>query len=804
MTDKKLQLLQLLQQQREDRAIDRAQWRRAAEARKAVEKGWQSRTRYGRQLFQQAAAYCAAAIDRRLSWYLLVPSRAGYHAAALPVLVKLFDPKRITAICLPVLIDRITEPISWEDMAAKLGRALEVEIALRAMRKQIGPSWVDELLRSDRSRLLGMDKRLLQRFGAAGYCWTRAEQFEVGALVLDCVAEKSQLLKISVRPDGQKMLAPTSLALEIIARCPPSELNPSYPPMVCPPRRWTGLVAGGLMETDEELIRPSRTARGLPYRTAMGHLWGIDLSLVYQGVNALQAVTLRVDPDMARTQWETWQAGMKRGLWAAGPAPAAFPTKPRGATEEVVKEWKIQYRRCLEVERKEKGRRLRISQALTAAVEVAGRPIWQAQFLDHRGRCYARNKLCTHQGPDNEKALLEFANGEPIKEADARWMLIAAANHHGCGRVTWAERIDYGSSLREDMRAIAAAPIDNAGLWRDAADPWQFLQVALAWSAWEIDRSAPVYCPIRMDQTTSGPGILAVLLRDQRLATLCNMAGTEPADLYLVVLDRVRREVERLAFQGDQHQQRHAATLAPLVGRAQMKTAVMSAPYGASLLGLQRNLMEWLIQEQGRGRQEFRERVMAPARFLAPIIYNEAKAVMGPSMELRLWLNQLGTTVLKTGKPVQWTTPAGLLVSCGERARKWRSIKTEIHGKWFVASLAEVDPKAPLSANETRRALVANVIHSLDGALVTRIAAKAGAAGVPLLANHDCFATLPSRAGWLHQQLRAETRAIYQEDQLGRIVTEIAARAQVPVPPGLPVVGDLDPATIGINSYLYG
>ena len=351
------------------------------------------------------------------------------------------------------------------------------------------------------------------------------------------------------------------------------------------------------------------------------------------------------------------------------------------------------------------------------------------------------------------------------------------------------------------MRQVASSPLDHLELWRDTKDPWQFLQAALAWCAWEADRSAPVYLPVRMDQTTSGPGILAALQRDRRMALACNMTGEEPQDLYLVILARVKEELARLSFQGDEREQRYAPMLLEIVGRGQVKTACMAAPYGARVLGVKDDLVAWLTQQQGSA--SFAERVLRPASLLTKVIWDEAKAVNKNGLALRTWINKLATEIVKTGKPVQWTSPSGLLVSCGERGNRLSTIRTQISGTWHVATLAEACSNAPISAMAVRKSITANLIHSFDAATVHRVASSCGALGIPLLSTHDCFATTPSRASELHQLLLDVTGSTYEQDHLSRVVEEMARRGEVRLPKGLPMVGDLDPFTIGSNPYLY-
>ena len=87
------------------------------------------------------------------------------------------------------------------------------------------------------------------------------------------------------------------------------------------------------------------------------------------------------------------------------------------------------------------------------------------------------------------------------------------------------------------MLAAAADPLGKLELWRNAADPWQYLQLCRGLKeALETGRTG---VPIRLDQTTSGCGILSTLVRDAKVARMCNIIGKTPRDLYTRIAEKV-------------------------------------------------------------------------------------------------------------------------------------------------------------------------------------------------------------------------------------------------------------------------
>ena len=74
---------------------------------------------------------------------------------------------------------------------------------------------------------------------------------------------------------------------------------------------------------------------------------------------------------------------------------------------------------------------------------------------------------------------------------------------------------------------------------------------------------------------------------------------------------------------------------------------------------------------------------------------------------------------------------------------------------------------------------------------------------MPLLTNHDCFATDPANAEWLHRTLLSEFRALYATDWLGAIAEEIRCSAGLKELPPPPPRGALEIGEIGENPYLF-
>ena len=188
-------------------------------------------------------------------------------------------------------------------------------------------------------------------------------------------------------------------------------------------------------------------------------------------------------------------------------------------------------------------RRVKIERSLQAAEELAGRHVWQSRaHTDYRGRMYTGNKFVTTQGQDHEKAQLSFLptnTNQDSTETAARRLLLA---HYGMSRKSWSERLTWAENHLYQMMAAARGPLNRLELWRDASDPWQFLQCCIGLR--DTVREQRTGCPVRFDQTTSSCGILAALTRNARIGRACSLHGTTPHDLYEEVAAEVTKHLK--------------------------------------------------------------------------------------------------------------------------------------------------------------------------------------------------------------------------------------------------------------------
>ena len=512
------------------------------------------------------------------------------------------------------------------------------------------------------------------------------------------------------------------------------------------------------------------------------HLTTKTLAVALQVVNAVEQQELAVDPWMVQLQRQAWDLDL----------PVVFPVRREPDTD-----WGWEPRGTI-------SQRVRIEETIRQAEEVAGRPIWLKHDLDFRGRLYCSSRIAGHQGPDHQKALISFAQKERLDDAAFDQLLAAAAGHHSLSKASWAERIQWGRSHLDQLARIAAEPLDLLDQWKGADDPWQFMQAAKAVADFLADEATPIGCPVRFDQTASGMGIIGALLRDRRLCHHTNVIGESRSDLYGVVAAAVIHHLRQDLDSFDPIATRWSEFWLKLpIDRSLAKGPTMTMVYGSRHMGVTQQLIDWL-QERNPDIdiRDWQKEYTRPASYLAKVFGKVLAKEMASAKKLEDWLKAISLTCTKQQQQVRWTSPLGFPLSLAALLDRDAKTSTLINGSRRWTQIDQNPEPGELSAKATNRGITANTIHAFDAALVHQLVLSCAAIGVPLLTNHDCFATIPSRAGWLHGELMAQLKALYSPDHLAAMRKEISKNAGVTLP-ARPKIGTLMTEEIGQNPYCF-
>lgn len=732
------------------------------------------------------------ALDGLMTQFVVTPTIAGPHYAALPLLLHFSTRgiRPVVAVALKTVLDGLSQRHRHRRLCCAIGRAIEDEV--KAGRIARHDADVLRVLRRYEGRNGVIAPSTLRSLKLDHGAWSTTDRFEIGALLLDLIVKQTGLVRLvnqTVRGRNVLMVEPTEGAVALIMATPEHRARPAAGARLSPPEPWQ----------DRRGLVSRRDGMGLEY------LDGAELGPTLQVVNRLQGQAVTVDPVMAQLQAEAWGANI-RGLFSVSRDPEQPPPRPEtGEDREGWAKWRQAARKAWAEERLNSGARRKIQEAISQGLELAGRPLWFSYSLDFRGRIYTANRVITHQGPDHEKALIQFHQGKPCDVDGAEWILKAAAGHWGLSRASWQERLQWGRDNTDRLVAIAEAPLDRVELWRDAKDPWQLLQMARAWAQWLADPNAPITAPIRLDQTTSGLGIAAALVRDERLAREANLIGSTRHDIYIGVAERLRARLQLALETATPSRQRWAQQWLELgIDRALVKEPVMASIYGGQHRSTFDVLADHLLERvELRGASDYDYVIVKPARYAATVLRDLLQEPLAPLLSLKTWLEGVSNRVVRQQKPVQWTAPNGFPVLMAGKQKPNAPAHTLLHGSqgWHTGDSER--RRQELSARATKRSITANLVHSFDAALAHALICRAEDAGVEVLPNHDCFAVIPAEASWLHRTVHSELRTLYLPDWLDEISQEIASHSGVSGLPSPPMAGTLNPGAIGQNPYCF-
>jgi DNA-directed RNA polymerase len=272
-----------------------------------------------------------------------------------------------------------------------------------------------------------------------------------------------------------------------------------------------------------------------------------------------------------------------------------------------------------------------------------------------------------------------------------------------------------------------------------------------------------------------------------------------------VVADRVAAALRKDLETGQTDRERALAALWLDHGitRSLVKGPVLATPYGGSYMSVSDTLLDILDAHLGYvPLEEFAYRVAMPSKYLASHLWRELKEVVEPCLVVKKWLGLVTRKVLVHGKPLEWTSPTGFPMRVADRMLSVTQIPTLLYGQRKAINFADAPLDAKFDPAAGRKVVSANFVHSMDAALLCNVTGEMSKLNVPVLVNHDCFATTAAHATELHNRLLWGFAGLYRTDWLAVMREEVQARTGISLPK-LPEYGQLPEGQIGTNPYIF-
>jgi DNA-directed RNA polymerase len=632
--------------------------------------------------------------------------------------------------------------------------------------------------------------------------WPEKTRATTGMVLIDLMATSTQLVEVvKITEDGRTPYVLRATEKTCAWICSFNEhaeiLDPVWLPMVEPPADWVGPYGGGY------------SSEGLPVlplvkrspRAYLEGLSGIDMPEVYASINALQKTSWQINRRVLGVMEHLWKLGRATGgLPQSDDAP--IPAKPQDieTNEASRKEWKHRAARVHADNAALRSNRLQAVKLMNLAKKFQNTSKFYFPYqLDFRGRVYTVPTFLTPQGSDLARSLLLFGEGVAmLHDDDAYWLAVYGANLFGKDKITFEERVAW---VKENEASILAVGKDPLGCqwWTEADEAWQFLAWCIEWTGWRTQGPGfKTHLPVCLDGTNNGLQILSMLTRDEVAALATNvLPNPTPADIY----GEVARRVVQLMQAEELPEKKPFADywLAFGINRKTTKRPVMVLPYGGTFHSCRDYVRQW-YEETAKARGEDLPTDFSilggRIQYLATKIWEGIEFCVGRPRQAMTWFQSCADVYTKAGLPIQWSAPTGFPVLQAYRDFRDYEVETTLGDRIRTRVwLREETPN--LSKARQRNGISPNVVHSYDGAALTKTVSTCLKAGINHYCMiHDSYGTHAPRVHDMAAALRLSFLEIFRKDQLGILREQLQARLIAAgiteeLPP-VPAYGSLD------------
>ena len=445
--------------------------------------------------------------------------------------------------------------------------------------------------------------------------------------------------------------------------------------------------------------------------------------------------------------------------------------------------------------------------------------------VDFRGRAYPLPPNLSHIGSDLCRGMLMFDEKKPLGARGFEWLKVHLANLYGHNKLTFAERVAFvDQKIGEGALSDAAArPLDGAGWWKEASEPWQALATCMEiHNAMHDESGDPTRhasgLPVQMDGSCNGLQHYAALGRDVEGAFQVNVSPSDrPQDVYSAVCDIVASAItadaatplESAADDPELAKRiRHARLVSGLIDRKVVKQTVMTSVYGVTFVGARNQIYARLFEKlEAEGRvggvdeedQVLEKELFGAAAYVARQTMDAMAQLFTSARAIMDWLATCARLVAREGHAMSWVTPLGLPVVQPYRNEKKYVVKTMMQS----VVLVDHSDALPVSLTRQRSAFPPNFVHSLDSSHMLMTAVEMERRGLTFTAVHDSYWTHARDVDQMGDCLRAQFVQLYSQPLLEELYVSIRQRyPSVEVPP-VPARGALDISTVRSSAYFF-
>ena len=420
--------------------------------------------------------------------------------------------------------------------------------------------------------------------------------------------------------------------------------------------------------------------------------------------------------------------------------------------------------------------------------------------LDQRGRLYCSPHFFNYQSSELSKALLLFANPGIINKNDMssiNYLKAYVANCYG-GHVS---KLSLNTKLRwVDNNMYNIINYDNNILLSKAKDKLLFLSFCMEYTRFyqfNIDENSMefhTYLPIQLDATCNGFQHMALLSNEEILFKELNLVNnykekedyykSNPNDFYNFLLHKIIMYVEDKInidkFEDEETEGSYKRLHEFKWVRDFVKKAIMTISYNASDLSMKTYISQSLIKVEDIDKdisdgekcnwyystEKYKNNIINDkditllVKIIRHIVANDFEKIRN----LTKYLKNISKLLCLLELPIIWTLPTGLTIKQSYLETKSTTITP------FTYSRAKINLKVSIKdkfdKNKQVRALMPNLIHSLDGTSLSLLFNKFSSQfeDPQFFSIHDCFGTTCDKVNMLKTILASVYTNLYSSD----------------------------------------
>ena len=803
--------------------------------RQQLEKGYEraikkeQRTLYGdatatKDLISEYILPVAADIKEEIDHYKGKPSaRPNWYED-----LHRLDPEQLAAIAVRTMFDAVGAGWSYVHTKIQMGRAVEANvfaIRLKAAMEEIDPNYgnkkFEELEKRTKEKASDLKRRLnyfqwvsVEKGYITGVdMWDDARRDKAATPLINAVLRALDLgdgtSVFVIKKERRDVKSERSAIRKIYFSDAFAEMleerfseirwrSPSFSPMLTKPRRWGEGV--GPYNLDELAVKVPlvRNPHGKQKERIAAAIDDGSMRPVLDAIHHLQEVPYIINTFVYEALKWCVETGKHKEIDDFPLLhPPEVPDYPADFQDWEPKKKAAFYRkreRRIKLRDSVPSNKQVLKDDLMEAEGLVGYEFYLPHNLDFRSRVYHVPNFGHHRA-DHVRALMMFARGSEITQANISYLQMQVANSWGnsvsgaderkTDKLPFVERLNW---VKDNQKLILATGADfKAGFphWSKADNPFQYLaacrELYLAMKAAADGKAHLCHLPIAFDGTNSGLQHMAGACHNASDGHKVNLVPDDtPQDIYQLVAMRSTASVtEDLNTEDDTK-----SNLAKLwfnfgIDRKVVKRNCMTVPYSSKPRGMSDQIVEDLMNKLA-DKEAFENKPhpfvdgptsMLAANYLAAINYQSVLSEIDSIGPVLRFLQELERVMRKMDLHMQWTTPTGFPVNQHYVHNKGQPVYTALFDTEARVMRDNRDyitvPTGRINATESNDGIAPNFTHSMDASHLIMTVNKCREYGVEnLMVVHDSFATDVTSCQIMNDCIRAAFVELYIDNNV--------------------------------------